>query len=293
MMRPQLQNARRVAGDYFELTKPRVLSLVLVTSVIGFILAGGSGGWSLLMTTLAGTALVAAGAAALNHYLERDADAKMERTRRRPVPSGRVSPNNALLYGMSLVLAGTLLLVWRVNLLTAFLGLLTAFLYVLVYTPVKRITWLNTIIGAVPGAIPPMGGWAAARGELDPGAWALFLILFTWQMPHFYAIAWMFREDYRRGGFKMLPVVEPDGRRTFRHIILFSILLIPISLLPGIIGLSGLVYVAGALLAGAFMLRPGLALARSRSFADARRVLRASVMYLPALLALIVADFLL
>jgi protoheme IX farnesyltransferase len=194
--------------------------------------------------------------------------------------AGRVAPHHALLFGEYLVLGGVLLLLWRVNLLTAFLALLTTFLYVLVYTPMKRLTWLNTIIGAVPGALPPMGGWAAATGRVELGAWVLFAILFIWQQPHFYSIAWMFRDDYRKG-----------GTRTFRQILWFSAILIPVSLLPAWIGLSGLVYFAGALLLGAWMFASCLPLVRSGSVSDARRVLKASVLYLPLLLALIVIDF--
>jgi protoheme IX farnesyltransferase len=277
---------------YLELAKPRIVTLVLVTAMIGFVLGGrGEGSVLLLLVTLAGTAMVAGGAGALNHYLERECDLKMDRTRRRPIPSGVVAAPDALLYGIFLVLAGCLLLLWKVNLLTAFLGLLTAFLYVLVYTPMKRVSWLNTIVGAIPGAIPPLGGWAAATGTLEPGAWVLFAILFLWQHPHFYAIAWMFKEDYAKGGFKMLPVVDPDGRSTFRQIVLFSLVLIPVSLLPTLLGLSGRLYFAGALVLGVWMLSRGMALASSGSIADARRVLRASVIYLPILLALILVDY--
>ncbi len=278
-------------APYFELAKPRIVALVLVSALIGFFL-GNSGGASLglLLYTLIGTAAVAGGAGALNHYLEREIDTRMDRTRHRPIPSGAVSPHDALAYGLALVLGGVVLLAWQVNLLTAFLGLLTAFLYVLVYTPMKRVSWLNTVIGAVPGAIPPMGGWAAATGHLDAGAWALFAILFVWQHPHFYAIAWMFKEDYRKGGLKMLPVVEPDGRSTFRQIVMFSLALIPVSLLPTVIGLSGWVYFAGALILGVWMLSKGLTLASTGTVADARRVLKATVVYLPLLLGLIVVD---
>jgi heme o synthase len=279
-------------ATYRELAKPRIVSMVLVTAALGFFL-GGHGIHSpvLLFWTLLGTALTAGGASALNQYLERDADGRMERTRNRPLPAGVLSPNQALSFGIYSVLAGVVLLLWQVNLLTAFLALLTAFLYVLVYTPMKRRSWLNTLVGAVPGALPPMGGWAAATGSVDLGAWVLFLILFLWQHPHFYAIAWMLREDYERGGFKMLPVVEPDGRSTFRQIVLFSALLVPVSLLPAVIGLSGLVYTVGAFILGMGLLAMGIAVARTHSLLGARRLLRATVVYLPCLLALIVIDF--
>lgn len=276
---------------YIELAKPRILTMVLVTATIGYY--AGAGGfesaWTLLML-LIGTAMTSAGSGALNHYIERDVDLRMERTRRRPLPTGEVQPASALAYGIVLVLGGTLLLHSQVNLLTAFLALLTAFLYVLVYTPMKRITWTNTLIGAIPGALPPMGGWVAATGEVGLGAWVLFAILFVWQQPHFYAIAWMFRDDYARGGFKMLPVIEPDGKSTFRQIVLFSVILLPISALPTWLGLTGVVYLAGALALGLWLLYTGVTLARTASRDDARRVLKTSVIYLPLLLALFVAD---
>lgn len=278
-------------APYIELAKPRIVTMVLVTAAIGFVLgAQGEGSMLVLCFTLIGTAMTAGGASVLNQYLERDCDLRMERTKRRPLPAGVVSPANALGYGLALVLGGVVLLVATVNLLTAFLGLLTAFLYVLVYTPMKRLSWLNTLIGAVPGAIPPLGGWAAATGRLDLGAWVLFGILFLWQHPHFYAIAWMFKEDYARGGFKMLPVIEPDGRSTFRQIVLFALVLIPVSVLPTVIGLSGWFYGTGAVALGVWMLGRCLTLAKSGTLVDARRVLRASIVYLPLLLGLILAD---
>lgn len=282
-------------GAFVELTKPRILVMVLVTATLGFFMGGmGFHGFAALdglVYLLVGVAMTSAGAGALNHYLEREPDALMDRTRNRPIPSGKVAPHHALLFGEYLVLGGVLLLLWRVNLLTAFLALLTTFLYVLVYTPMKRLTWLNTLIGAVPGALPPMGGWAAATGRIEPGAWVLFAILFIWQQPHFYSIAWMFRDDYRKGGFKMLPVEDPQGTRTFRQILGFSALLVPVSMLPAWIGQNGLVYLGGALVLGAWMFASCLPLVRSGSVSDARRVLKASVLYLPLLLALIVIDF--
>lgn len=284
-----------VLSAYVELTKPRIVTMVLVTAALGFFVGGGGlnrfaalDGFIYLMI---GVALTSAGAGALNQFLERDADARMDRTRNRPVPSGVVPAHHALIFGEYLVLGGVLLLLWKVNLLTAFLALLTTFLYALVYTPLKRLTWLNTMVGAVPGALPPMGGWAAATGVIDAGAWTLFAILFIWQQPHFYSIAWMFRDDYRRGGFQMLSVDDPDGRRTFRQIVGFSALLIPVSLLPSAMGLAGPLYAAGALVLGVAMLLTCLPLVRSGSVRDARRVLRASVLYLPLLLGLIVVDF--
>ena len=276
---------------YIELTKPNILTMVLVTTTIGFFLGGhGLHSLSLLFFTLLGAALTCAGASALNHYLERDADSKMKRTQNRPIPKGIISPSNAMSYGIVLVLFGIFILCWKVNLLTAFLSLLTAFLYILVYTPMKKLSWLNTTIGAIPGAIPPMGGWAAATGGLDSGAWVLFLILFAWQHPHFYAIAWMFKEDYRSAGFKMLPVIEPDGVRTFRQILFFSILLIPISILPTIIGMTGRIYLIGAMASSVGLLLLGISLATTTSIFDARKLLKATVIYLPILLFLIIID---
>ncbi|MCY3737580.1 MAG: heme o synthase [Gemmatimonadaceae bacterium] len=275
----------------FELTKPRIVAMVLVAAALGFHL-GGQGGadLALLGLTLLGTALTASGSGVLNHYLERDVDALMRRTRSRPLPAGEVPPSTALSLGFLLILGGQVVLVLGVNLLTAWLALLTAFLYVVVYTPLKRLTWLNTSLGSIPGALPPVGGWAAATGGLDAGAWVLFAILFAWQHPHFYAIAWIFREDYRRGGFRMLPVLEEDGRRTCRHILAFSLMLLAFSVLPATLGMSGKLYGAGALVLGLLMLAPGVTLARSRSIGDARRLLRASVLYLPLLFLLSIVD---
>ncbi|MDP2654197.1 MAG: heme o synthase [Candidatus Omnitrophota bacterium] len=278
-------------ADYCELTKPRILGLVLVTTTLGYFLGGGgvSNVWH-MMILLAGVTLVCAGSAALNHYLERDADALMERTQNRPIPQGRIAPQNAMLFGILLILTGVIVLTLSINLLTAFLALLTAFLYVLVYTPMKRISWLNTTVGAIPGALPPMGGWAAATGDLSAGAWALFAIMFVWQHPHFYSIAWMCRDDYRQAGFKMLPVVHPDGASTFAQINVFAAVLIPISFLPVWLGISGGIYWAGAFGMGTFMLLKGFRLSYTKSIPDARELLKASVIYIQLILILIVVD---
>jgi protoheme IX farnesyltransferase len=276
---------------YLELTKPRILLMVLVTTTLGFLLGGGSlSSPALLLLTLLGVGGATGGAAVLNNYLERDFDAKMARTRARALPAGLIEPLRALAFGVGLVLSGVLLLACAVNLLAGFLVLLAAFLYVLVYTPLKRVTWLNTMFGAIPGAIPPMAGWAAASGHVGPGAWALFAILFAWQHPHFFAIAWMFRDDYRAAGFKMLPVIEPSGLRTIRLTLAFSVILICVSLLPTVIGMAGRLYFFGILLAGLFMLIVALGFARDRSVGNARRLLKASVLYLPLLLVLIILD---
>ena len=288
---------RSLFAAYVELTKPRILTMVLVTATLGFFMGGagfhGFAAWDGLLSLLVGVAMTSAGSGALNHFLERDADARMERTRNRPIPSGQVPAQHALLLGEYLVLGGVMLLLWRVNLITAFLALLTAFLYVLVYTPMKKFSWLNTLIGAVPGALPPMGGWTAATGELEAGAWVVFAILFLWQQPHFYSIAWIFRDDYSRGGFKMLPSEDPDGHRTFRQMLVYSALLVPVSLLPAWVGPHdlGTLYYVGAAILGMLMFGSCIPLVRSGSTADARRVLRMSILYLPALLALITLDF--
>jgi protoheme IX farnesyltransferase len=274
-----------------ELSKPRIVTMVLITTSTGYFLGGGGvSSWLIFCLTILGTGLAASGAAALNNFLERDTDARMQRTRQRVLPSGRLDPGLALSYGVTMVLGGVSLLVWSVNLLAGFLVLLTAFLYVLVYTPLKRVTWLNTPIGAIPGALPPMVGWAAATGELSVGAWILFGILFAWQHPHFYAIAWMFRDDYRAAGFKMLSVIDPSGRRLFRQAILFSGALIGVSVLLSLLGITGQLYLYGSLLIGIGMLVSSFLLARHSTLRDARRVLLASVFYLPLLLILIVLD---
>ena len=272
---------------FLELTKPRIVTMVLVTTALGFFL-GGHAAWPILLATLAGVGLATSGAAALNNYLDRDVDSKMARTRDRALPAGIVSPSHALAFGVSLVLVGVLALVWWVNLLTGFLVLLAAFLYVLVYTPMKRLSWLNTSLGAIPGAIPPLCGWAAATGTLDVGAWVLFAILFVWQHPHFFSIAWMFKEDYRNAGLKMLPVVDPAA--TFRQTILFSIALIVVAALPACVGMAGRVYLAGSLVLSVGMLAVGIWFCWNKSFTDARRLLKASVLYLPLLVGLMIFD---
>lgn len=276
---------------YWRMTKPGIMMLVLVTTSLGFYFAQGSfHHFNILMWTLLGTSLTCGGASVLNQYLERDVDVLMQRTKKRPLPLGIISPAEALGFGVSIILLGLFIFCWKVNLLTAFLSLLTCFLYVLVYTPMKRLTWLNTTIGAIPGAIPPLGGWAAATNHLDPGAWILFLILFTWQHPHFYAIAWLYKEDYKKAGFKMLPVVHPDGKFTFSQITAFSFLLLAFSLMPSLIGMSGRIYFWGALVLGLGMLYTAFLFQRSQSNIDARKILGASILYLPLLLILIVVD---
>ncbi len=277
--------------DYLSLTKPRILFMVLITTAMGFFL-GGIGIYSipLFLYTLLGTGLASAGSSALNQQLEKEADRLMDRTLERPVPAGRISEKHAFIFGISFTLIGVTLLLIKVNFLTALLVLLTSVLYAYVYTPLKKLTWLNTLIGAIPGALPPVAGWTAATGQVDTGAWILFWILFLWQHPHFYAIAWIYKDDYAKGGFKMLPVVEPDGKRMFRQIIWHSFILIPVSLLPALFGHSGLIYFIGTLCLGLFYFSASILFVRTRTVESARNLLKASVIYLPLLLILIIAD---
>ncbi|MCZ7593264.1 MAG: heme o synthase [Kiritimatiellae bacterium] len=279
--------------DLWKLTKPRVIGMVLVTTVTGFIVAAGGEQFShLLLLALAvlGTGLAGGGSTMLNNYLERESDALMLRTKGRATASGRVEPNLVLAVGVLMVIAGVALLAATVNLLTAFLVLLTAFIYVLVYTPLKKITWLNTSVGAVTGALPIMAGWTAYANNLKPGAWILFGILYLWQHPHVFAVYWMYREDYAAGGYKMLPVIDPSGRRSFRQAILFSLALIPVSIALTFFGLTGGVYLVGAVFLGAALLATSLTLAQRRTMRDAKRVMLMSLIYLPSLLLLIILD---
>ena len=253
---------------------------------------GHSGPWSLLsvLHSLLGTALIASGTAALNQWYERDADRHMRRTQARPLPAGRLKPQQALVFGLALSLIGGLELGLFVNWLTAALGVTTLAMYLGIYTPLKQKTWWSTTVGAVPGAMPPLIGYAAAAHTLRPAAYVLGAILFLWQFPHFYAIAWMYREDYSRAGIRMLPVVEPDGESTARQILFYSVLLIPISLLPKWMGMTGTIYLIGALGMGLFFLYSGIQVSMDRTKARARKVLLASVVYLPVLYALMVLD---
>ncbi|MCH7589990.1 protoheme IX farnesyltransferase [PVC group bacterium] len=276
---------------FVQLAKPRIVMMVLVTTTIGFYL-GEKGFHSIftLIMTLLGTALATGGASALNNYLERDVDALMDRTCKRALPQGDIHANHALIYGVTMVLCGVSVLALTANLLSSFLVLLAAFIYVLVYTPMKRISWWNTTIGAVPGAIPPLVGWAAATGSLDAVAWILFLILFTWQHPHFYAIAWMYRDDYRRGGFKMLPVVDPEGKRIFRHILVYTLALIVISVFPVFLGITRMFYLVGVLFLGGLFLAVSLRFLKSKTHQDAKNVFKISLVYLPVYLILVILD---
>jgi protoheme IX farnesyltransferase len=281
-----------LAADLAELTKARITLMVMVTAAAGFLLGSGGDGvdGALLLHALLGTGLVAAGAGALNEVIERDADALMRRTADRPIPAGRIDPDAALGFGVALAIGGLVWLALSVNLLTSLLGAATLSAYIFVYTPMKRVSPLATLVGAVPGAVPPLMGWAAARDSLDPGAWALFGILFLWQLPHFLAIAWMYRADYERGGFPMLPVLDPEGGRTARQMILYAAALVPVSLLPSALGLTGAVYFLGALALGLAFLGFAVAFERARSGRAARHLLLVSVIYLPAILAVMVLD---
>ena len=279
-------------ADYYELTKPRMNFLVLVTAALGFYMAArGWGQWATFLHAMLGTFLTAGGAAALNQYLERDLDARMPRTANRPLPAGRVGPVEALAFGVALTAAGVLYLALLVNPLTAALGAITLGTYVFLYTPMKRWTTLCTIVGAVPGAIPPMMGWTAAAGELSPPAWALFGILFFWQLPHFLAIAILYRDDYAAGGFKMLPVVDEGLSFTGRQIVLWGLALIPVSLTPVMMGMAGATYFAAAVVLGLGFWAAGIRCAATRGErADARRLFFVSIIYLPLLVAVMVGD---
>lgn len=277
--------------DYADLSKARLSLLVVLTAAAGFYLAAPpAASWALLGWTLAGTALAAFGVNALNQWLEADRDARMLRTADRPIPAGRVSRGAALGFGLALSLIGPSVLLAMVNGLTALLCLACQLIYIVAYTPLKTRSPLNTLVGAVCGAIPPMMGWAAASGGLTAGAWILAAILFVWQIPHFLALAWMYREDYERGGFQMLPSRDPEGWMTSRVIVLYSVALLPISMLLSLSGATGGVYAVGALMAGVGFVVLAARLDRRRSAGQARQVFLASIIYLPILLALMAAD---
>ena len=282
----------RVWADFVTLTKPRVNLLVLVTTIIGFHLGNASGSvdYALLFNTVVGTFLVAGGAAAFNQVLERDVDAKMRRTMGRPLPDGRLGAREAAWFAAALSVTGLLQIGLGANWLAAGIAAATLGSYALVYTPLKRVTSLATVIGAVPGALPPMIGWAASRGSLSLEAWVLFAIVFFWQMPHVLAISWMYREDYERGGVRVLPVGDPDGRSTAFQMVNYSAALIPASLLPTIVGLAGRAYFAGAILLGIGMLALAIGFAQDRTPIRARRLFLASLVYLPLLWVLMLAN---
>jgi protoheme IX farnesyltransferase len=286
-----LAGGRGVAADYFELSKPRITLMVMLTALVGYVL--GSRGPLVaphLFATLAGTALVAAGASALNMLLERRSDALMLRTRARPLPAGRLRPAEALACGLALTSTGLAALAWLAGPLPALVALVTWASYLFLYTPLKLRTSFSTVIGAFPGALPPVIGWAAARGSLEPGAFVLFAILFLWQIPHFLAIAWIYRDDYARGGLPMLPVLDPDGRITGRQAVANSLALLVVSLTPTAAGLAGSVYLAGAILLGLAFTAVAVWAAAARTPRAARALFLASLVYLPGICALLLAD---
>jgi protoheme IX farnesyltransferase len=285
-------SSSRAWADFVTLTKPRVNLLVLVTTVIGFHLGNGAGraDYALLFNTVVGTFLVASGAAAFNQVLERDVDAKMRRTMSRPLPDGRLTAREASWFAAALSATGLLQIGLGGNWLAAGIAAATLGSYALVYTPLKRVTSLATVIGAVPGALPPMIGWAAARGSVSLEAWVLFAIVFFWQMPHVLAISWIYREDYARGGVRVLPVEDPDGRSTAFQMVNYAAALIPVSLLPAIVGLAGRAYFAGAIVLGIGMLALAIRFAQDRTALRARRVFLGSLAYLPLLWVLMLAN---
>lgn len=276
---------------YADLFKARLTLLVLLTALVGFSLGGqGPLDGRLLLHTLLGIALVAAGGSALNQLLERHYDAMMRRTRDRPLPSGRLLPRAVLVIGSGLSILGLIYLGLAVNGSAALLGALTLVMYVFVYTPLKRVTWLNTLVGAIPGALPPVIGWTAARGEFTSQGLVLFAIQALWQIPHFMAIAWLYRDEYAKAGFKMLPVLDPDGHRTARHAIACSLALLPASLCPFLLHLVGPVYLSGALVLGLAFIGCALQFGRHLTVHSARQLFFVSILYLPALLALMLLD---
>jgi protoheme IX farnesyltransferase len=282
--------ARGTVADYLGLTKPRLNLLVVGTSAAGYYLGAPAPVGAPMLQAVAGTALVAAGAAVLNQVAERDTDALMRRTRGRPLPDGRVPPGDARLFGIVLSAGGLTLLAVLPHLLAAGLALVTLILYLAVYTPLKRRTPLATLVGAVPGALPPLIGWTASRGDISIGGAALFAIVFLWQIPHFMAIAWMYRDDYAKAGFPMLAVVDPAGTRAGRQAVVYAAALIPVSAVPALAGVSGAAYLATALGLGTILLWLAARFAAARTDRSARTLFLASVTYLPFLLIAMIAD---
>jgi protoheme IX farnesyltransferase len=283
--------ARSRAADFFALTKPRLNFLVVITAGVGYYLGAGRDLHLIkIVEAVAGTALVAGGAAGLNQVYERETDSLMWRTRKRPVAAGRLTVNESTIFSLALAGAGLAMLATGANLLAAILALLTLVSYNAVYTPMKRRSQLATLVGAVPGALPPLIGWTAAQGRLTPEAWALFAIVFAWQIPHFMAIAWLYRDDFRRAGFPLLPVVNADGKSTARQAVIFSVLLLPISLVPFMLHAAGAIYAAGAIAGGLGILGLSMSFASQRTDERARRLFIASITYLPMLWILLIAD---
>jgi protoheme IX farnesyltransferase len=284
-------SARERVSAYLELTKPRITFLIVLTAAAGFALASaGRVDYPAMLTAMVGIALLSSGIATLNQYMEKDLDALMRRTANRPLPTGKLLPWEALAFGAGLTLLAEIYLAILVNPLSAVIGLTVISGYLFAYTPLKTRTSLSTFVGAFPGAVPPLIGWACARGTIGVEAWVLFAILFLWQFPHFLAIAWMYREDYTRAGILMLPVVEPDGRVTGQQIVLYTVMLLPVSLMPTLLGTAGKIYFVGAIVLGLAFLYFSLRAAFSKSRQVARQLLLASVIYLPLLFILMVLD---
>jgi len=276
--------------DYLELSKSRIVLMVLITTAAGFLFAAKHVDPLLLVHALIGTALVAAGTNALNQYVERDLDAKMHRTRTRPLPAGRMTPRAALVFSTAIAILGTIYLGVAVNWLTAALGAFTLTSYIFVYTPLKRVSTICTIIGAIPGAIPPLMGWTAATNTLALGGWIAFGILFLWQLPHFMAISWMYREDYARGGFAMLSVRDGDGSAVARQAIYYTLALLAVSVLPSIFGMTGVIYLTGAVVAGTTLLAFAIRFFFDRSLRNARSLFMISNLYLLTVMLLLVVN---
>jgi heme o synthase len=288
---PKVIGVRDRMAAFIELTKPRIAVMLVLTAAAGFYLGSeGSFDFLLFLNAMIGIALLAFGVATLNQYIERRTDVLMNRTASRPLPTGRVTPNEALMFGILQCVVSEIYLYFLVNPLTAVLGLTVIVGYVLLYTPLKTRTSASTAIGALPGAMPPLMGWTSASDQITLGAWALFALLFLWQFPHFLAIAWMYRDEYANAGIKMLPVVEPSGRLTARQIVLFTIMLVPVSLAPFFLGFAGPIFLFGALFLGVWFLFESSKAARAKTPLRARRLLLVSVIYLPLIFALAVLD---
>ena len=288
---PAASTAKSWTAVYAELVKARLTLLVLLTTLVGFYVGHrGPLDYLLMFHALFGTALVASGAAALNQLLEREHDAKMRRTADRPLPSGRLQPVTVMLFGGICALLGTLYLALLVNPLTSVLGAVSLISYLFIYTPLKRLTWLNTAVGAVPGALPPLMGWAAARGELSGGGWALFALLAFWQMPHFFAIAWIYKDEYARAGFQMLPAVDPDGTRTAQQSVSHTLALLPVGLCPFLFHLTGHFYLVSAVVLGLAYFGCAVLFARRLDLRSAKILFFASIIYLPLILIAMVVD---
>jgi heme o synthase len=284
-----LPAVRSRASDFVALAKPRLNVLVVASSLAGYVMGGGDMSNAMrVVLTVVGTALVAGGASAFNQVMEREPDGLMRRTRLRPVPDGRLQPAESLVFATVLSVAGLLLLAVGVNASSAGVALVTLLTYALIYTPLKRRSSFATVVGAIPGALPPVIGWAAARGGLSEGGWVLFAIVFLWQMPHFLAIAWIYREDYARAGFPLLPVIELDGKSTARQAVFYCAALLPVSLAPTLVGMASTAYFVGALVLGVMFMAVTLKFARTRALTDARRLFFSSIIYLPLLWVLMI-----